>query len=427
MVNIYSFIMGLFIEISDKFVSNIVPAIAQALHLASLLNFIFMLLILIFVAKKIQEGDFINWKTISQLLIFMLYLGFFNWVANNPTEYMKYFGAFINYPADTLTNYIAKATQTMQITPNSSEFKGGIDWLIQQSFETAVRVVESGLPKISLFGGWQGSVITLICAITFFLITMIFIIVIMLIIIVASIQITLWKGLGVIFVALMFFAQTRQMVGKYILMLVGLTMYKPMLMTVVFFNYQVNQFVITNLPSDAAFKGNAWEYVATQAGNAMSVIGYLALAIVGVFISTYLVKQVPDFINNIIGAGGGVGKAIANMGEQAMAKTTGALGAAGIALGGASQLKSAYQSAGGGIGGLISGVANALSGGATSGAGKHTKLGKQIGGKVGGEAINDKLNQSKFGSKANNAVAKGIETGSSAIKNLSDKYSGKAK
>ncbi len=416
MVNIYNFIMGLFMDITDKFIGNIIPALAQALHLTPLLNFIFMLLILIFVAKKIQEGDFITWKTIFQLLIFIIYLSFFNWVANNPTTYMNYFGSLINYPADTITNYIAKATQGMGAAPNSSDFKGGIDWLIQQSFETAVKVIEASVPKISLFSGWQGSLVVLLCAGVFFIITAIFIIVILLIIIVANIQITIWKGLGVLFVILMFFPQTRQMVSKYILMLIGLTMYKPMLMTVVFFNYQINQFVITNLPPETAFNGSYGDYITTQAGNTMSLIGYLGLAVVGVFISTYLVKQVPDFINNIIGAGGGVGKAISNMGEQAMAKVGGLAAGAAFGLGGGAAAKMAYQGSGGGIGGLVSGATAALTGGATS-ALKGTK---------GGEKLNDLLNQSKAGSVANNAVSKGIETGSTAIKNLSNKYSGKS-
>lgn len=403
-------------DITDKFIGNIIPALAQALHLTPLLNFIFMLLILIFVAKKIQEGDFITWKTIFQLLIFIIYLSFFNWVANNPTTYMNYFGSLINYPADTITNYIAKAAQGMAVAPNSSDFKGGIDWLIQQSFETAVKVIEASVPKISLFSGWQGSLAVLLCAGVFFIITAIFIIVILLIIIVANIQITIWKGLGVLFVILMFFPQTRQMVSKYILMLIGLTMYKPMLMTVVFFNYQINQFVITNLPPETAFNGSYGDYITTQAGNTISLIGYLGLAIVGVFISTYLVKQVPDFINNIIGAGGGVGKAISNMGEQAMAKVGGLAAGAAFGLGGGAAAKMAYQGSGGGIGGLVAGAAAALTGGATS-ALKGTK---------GGEKLNDLLNQSKAGSVANNAVSKGIETGSTAIKNLSNKYSGKS-
>lgn len=403
-------------DITDKFIGNIIPALAQALHLTPLLNFIFMLLILIFVAKKIQEGDFITWKTIFQLLIFIIYLSFFNWVANNPTTYMNYFGSLINYPADTITNYIAKATQGMGAAPNSSDFKGGIDWLIQQSFETAVKVIEASVPKISLFSGWQGSLVVLLCAGVFFIITAIFIIVILLIIIVANIQITIWKGLGVLFVILMFFPQTRQMVSKYILMLIGLTMYKPMLMTVVFFNYQINQFVITNLPPETAFNGSYGDYITTQAGNTMSLIGYLGLAVVGVFISTYLVKQVPDFINNIIGAGGGVGKAISNMGEQAMAKVGGLAAGAAFGLGGGAAAKMAYQGSGGGIGGLVAGATAALTGGATS-ALKGTK---------GGEKLNDLLNQSKAGSVANNAVSKGIETGSTAIKNLSNKYSGKS-
>lgn len=403
-------------DITDKFIGNIIPALAQALHLTPLLNFIFMLLILIFVAKKIQEGDFITWKTISQLLIFIIYLSFFNWVANNPTTYMNYFGSLINYPADTITNYIAKATQGMGAAPNSSDFKGGIDWLIQQSFETAVKVIEASVPKINLFSGWQGSLVVLLCAGVFFIITAIFIIVILLIIIVANIQITIWKGLGILFVILMFFPQTRQMVSKYILMLIGLTMYKPMLMTVVFFNYQINQFVITNLPPETAFNGSYGDYITTQAGNTMSLIGYLGLAVVGVFISTYLVKQVPDFINNIIGAGGGAGKAISNMGEQAMAKVGGLAAGAAFGLGGGAAAKMAYQGSGGGIGGLVSGATAALTGGATS-ALKGTK---------GGEKLNDLLNQSKAGSVANNAVSKGIETGSTAIKNLSNKYSGKS-
>ncbi|STQ84440.1 hypothetical protein [Helicobacter fennelliae] len=148
MVNIYNFIMDLFISISNKFVNNIIPNLASLFRLTELLNFIGITLIVIYCVKKIQEGDFLNWKNLAQLIVFLLYLGFFNWVAKNPSTYINYFSTLVEYPANAIIKAITNATQDLQQNV-SGNYKGGVDWLIQKSYEAGTQVMERAIPRFS--------------------------------------------------------------------------------------------------------------------------------------------------------------------------------------------------------------------------------------------------------------------------------------
>ena len=239
-------------------------------------------------------------------------------------------------------------------------------------------------------------------------------------ILVAELQILIWKALALLMIALMFLPQTRKMVGSYIIYIVGLTLYKPLVLVMCFFNFSVADYILTNMPSrNELLKGKdmitAWvKDIAVET----TIIGYIGVGIIGCFICVYLVKQVPSFINQVIGAGGSVGAGIAQAGAKALGMTTG--GAAGMAAGAVGGMaKSGYQGGGGGIGGLASAASALVTGGLSNASFKGT------GGKQLGQKINDAINKTKGGSKANDLVSKGVSAGSNTAKELTNKIMGK--
>lgn len=58
MGDIYGAIMGMFQNIGDAFLGNIIPNLANVLQVSAILNFVGITLILTFVVKKVQEADF---------------------------------------------------------------------------------------------------------------------------------------------------------------------------------------------------------------------------------------------------------------------------------------------------------------------------------------------------------------------------------
>ncbi|GAA7944021.1 hypothetical protein COL447_08090 [Helicobacter pylori] len=108
-----------------------------------------------------------------------------------------------------------------------------------------------------------------------------------------------------------------------------------------------------------------------------SIVGFLTIIVLGSVICFFLVKRVPDFINNIFGTSGGVG-AVTEM-IQKIGMTIGGAVFGGSAVMVANQVKQAYQSAGGGLAGLQAGAKAlglaGLSGGANAVNARSAKAG----------------------------------------------------
>lgn len=417
MVNIYNYIITLFQDITAQFSSGIFTSLIEVLKIQALFNAIGMIIVVIWCVKKLEEGDLFTFKNILQICIMLFYIGFFNWTIQNPTKYIESFKYFIEYPANILTEKISIAVAPLTQKPTTGNFSGGIDWLIQKSFESASEVVS----RTSLTLGWggiQGSFIAFLMALVYYACTTIFIIVILLVTIIAALQIMIWEALAIIMLTLMFLPQTRGMVGKYIMFLITLTLYKPMVLTMAFFNFSVSQYIITNLPDRKVFE-NAQDFfniVINNVSAQVSTMGYLLLGIVGCFIATFLVKQIPEFLSNVVGTSTSLGKAIASSATGAMAGVAGAGGGAALA-GTLGAAKNAYQGSGGGVGGL----ANTALGMMTAG------LSNKLGGNKLGEKINDKINQSKLGNTINSSVSGGVSSGSNAMKQLGEKIGSASK
>lgn len=416
-MDIYNFIVSLFQNVTAGFANGLLNALTEVMKIKILFNLIGMIVIITFAVKKLQEGDFFSWKNLTQTILMMLYVGFFNWAVENPKIYMEYFGDLISYPAETLTTHISQST--LQQVQSSPQIQSPVGYLIQKTFDASIQIVIVSAPEFS-WGSFKGQFLAFFAAIVYFVCTMIFVIVVLLVILVAELQITIWKALALLMIALMFLPQTRKMVGSYVMYIVGLTLYKPLVLVMCFFNFSIADYILTNMPSrDELLKGKdmitAWmKDIAIET----TIIGYIGIGIIGCFICVYLVKQVPSFINQVIGAGGGVGAGIAQAGAKALGMTTGgAVGMAAGAVGGIA--KSGYQGGGGGIGGLAS-AATALATGGLSNASIKGYGGKQL-----GQKMNDAINNSKTGSKANDLVSKGITAGTNSAKELGAKLSGR--
>ena len=410
MPNIYNFIMDLFQSIASSFGTSLTASIVNVLKINILFTAIGMIIIITFAVKKMQDNDLFTIKTMIAIVLMLCYLALFNWAMHNPQTYFQYFSYLIDYPSNAISKQILGAVAHIQPQASSGNFNGGIDVLIQQALNVGLQLLEKVNISIG-FTGMQGTISQLLAGIAYFLCTLIFTILVLFIIIVASLQVMIWKSLSIIIVALGFLPQTRGLIGKYIMFLITLTMYKPMVLTIAFFNTKVSQYVLSQMPNDDAFKNASMIEVT---GQQATIVGYIALGIIGCFICVFLVKQVPDFLSNIIGSSTSVGKGMATAATGAMALATGAA-AAGSVASATSPAKAAYQAAGGGLGG----IANAAAGIATMG------LSNKLGGNKLGEKANDTINKSKAGNFTNNALSKGISAGTNAVKGLGNKLSGK--
>ncbi|OOP98064.1 conjugal transfer protein TrbL [Helicobacter pylori] len=85
-----------------------------------------------------------------------------------------------------------------------------------------------------------------------------------------------------------------------------------------------------------------------------SIVGFLTIIVLGSVICFFLVKRVPDFINNIFGTSGGVGAVTEMMQKIGMTISGAVFGGSAVMV--ANQVKQAYQSAGGGLAGLQAGA-----------------------------------------------------------------------
>lgn len=348
---IYENLMGIFQETIKKFNNVISKQITEQFELQSILSTLIILLIWIWAIKKIREGDMFELKNIVSLILFLTYLGFVNWVFMNQTgatDFMNYFDSFINFPSELLNQIIiagVKATGNSEITSET-----GIPTMIEQiynfTFDTAKQTFES-------FTWWKINVMLLIdilLIIAIVIVEFFFIIVICLIIISSTIQISLWEVMAIFFIPLMFFPQTRAMVGAYIKILISLTLYQPFLLL-------IGAFYVSILNSTKEMMLDK-----------TLIEGHLVLIIIMGIICIFLIKAAQSIIDGIMGTQSGfLGvSSITNMaskGASALASMAGGA-ATGSVMG---MMKQAFSQGGGGGKGLGLAALSALTGGASAG------------------------------------------------------------
>lgn len=459
-VNIYADIVALFQRIGDGVISQIMASIASVLT-GKVMAALYVVIILIWLIKKLQEGDLFQWGNISKMLVFMGFWGFFFWATHNVVggsggnySFKGVFQTLTQAPANYISSAVRSATSDLYKESRQAESKGfntrssneaGLAWLIQKSLTTAQQVWEKTKFEIGLIGGnIYPSILLFIFILIYYIATIVFVTVVMIITVMTGVQLTIWYCLAPIALAMLYFSQTRAITGQYIKTIMGLTVYQPLLLIVASFNFAISNHMLSSLNEYLNKKpsGGFLSAVGNNLGaGQVEQIGYVTIGIIGVLICIYLVMQIPNFIQGVIGAGGGVGAGVAAMGGAAIGAAGGAmLGGAAAAGGGMS--KSLYQNAGGGLGGLAQAGLGIATGGISAGlskAGNSKAVGNiaskgGIGGQIAkgaqsaanfGMKINDKMNQTNMGSNINDGINK--LTGSSAvIKNIADKASGKA-
>lgn len=459
-VNIYADIVALFQKIGDGVINQIMASIGSVLT-GKVMSCLYIIIIIIWLIKKTQEGDLFQWGNLGKMIVFFGFWGFFFWATHNVVggggdkySFKGVFQTLTQTPADFVSSAVRNATSDLYKDSKQAEQKGfnakssneaGLAWLIHKSIITAQQVWEKTEFKMGAFGSSIfPSIFLFIFILIYYLATLVFVTVVMIITVMTGVQLTIWYCLAPIALAMLYFSQTRGITGQYVKTIIGLTMYQPLLLIVASFNFAISNHMLSSLDKYLNSKpsGGFVEALASNAGlGQIEQIMYIVIGIIGILICIYLVMQIPNFIQGVIGAGGGVGAGVAAMGGAAIGAAGGAmLGGTAAGIGGSA--KSTFQNAGGGLGGLAQAGLGLATGGISTGL---SKLGNSkavgnaakqggLGGQIAkgaqsaanfGMKLNDKMNQTNMGSNINDGINK--LTGSSAvIKNIADKASGKA-
>lgn len=400
-MNFYENIVGMLTGESAGFLLELPAYFANALATKILLNFMFFLLILIFVFKKIQNEQ-IDLKLFMQLTLFVTYVGFFNWAIANPKIYVEYFEALVRYPADLITTKVAEAINAK--IGKIAELGGGISKGLSVLMHSTFQIITEILFRV--FGNFSLATIGVSILQIFLSIVLVFfqggfLLLIMLIVTTTAIEIVFWLGSSILILPLMFFKETRGMLAVYLKKIFALTLYKPFIFCLAFFNFSIIDTLILQMPNDDQIKSNIldrlYNILSSDFQSTVSFTSFLIVMIISSFLVFMLAKKIPDFINGFFGVSGGVGD-ISSFIQQGATKVSSAMmgGAAGAV---GAKIGNAYDKAGGGLGGLSSGMLSTLTGGV-------------FGGSKMGEGINKAINSTKGGSKFNDAITKGVEFGS---------------
>ncbi|WP_034354005.1 type IV secretion system protein [Helicobacter jaachi] len=370
----YSIVMSRFQQILNTFINDVATQLFQLMKVRQITNFIGVFGISLWVVKKVQEGDFITWKNLTSMICFLTFLYIMNRIIQNPMDFKQAFDSFIDYPSSIIMDLLAKGTAGISSVAGTTMQSGtdSIDKVVEGTYIAAKDIMSSAISSTKI--GWTGSnlgifFVVAAVSIVLFVVCMIFICIVILVIIVTYIQIVFLQSLFPIMLICLYLPQTRGMAFKWLSMIFALTMYKPLLMLVALFNISIMNALKNEILALTSNNSDAWSNILGDVAQNADIMSKVVTGILGVLISTYLVKQVPNIIQQIMGAGGGIGEGIAGMGQKAMMGVMGA--AAGMMGGGAAGLaKTASQAGGGGVGGALNAAAAVATGGATHAAGK---------------------------------------------------------
>ncbi|EMH26288.1 type IV secretion system protein [Helicobacter pylori] len=399
-MNFFDTLMGMFVEPSQKVAKSLAEHVGSFFHAQLILNTIITILFMIWAYKRVKEGDMFEFKTAMGVVVFIVFVGFINWGIRNPNDFNTYFINTIFYPAEKLAILIAQSLNDgLEIPTNANASPSetfNIGNLVSSAYAMIVNLWDNAFDGISMFN-WLTMIPKIIMFFLVILGELLFLGLLLIIVLLVTAEIFMWSALGLIVLPLGLIPQTKGMLFSYLKKLISLTLYKPCMMLVAFFNYgiiyKVNALIPTKHEVAQGFYGNA-DKMANEGkiidafGNVLkgdwnsyiahsSIVGFLTIIVLGSVICFFLVKRVPDFINNIFGTSGGVGAVTEMM--QKIGMTIGGAVFGGSAVMVANQVKQAYQSAGGGLAGLQAGAKAlglaGLSGGANAVNARSAKAG----------------------------------------------------
>ncbi len=380
-LSIYETILSLFSDPTKKIFYSIVTQTAEVLKAQMIINAVLVILFMIWAYRRVKEGDIFQFKTAMGVVVFIVFMGVLNWAMDNPTTYMNMLKDTIFYPSNKLTEIITNSMSSLQIGNNNLTLGS----LIDKSYYSIIQLYREVFSDL----GWKTFFTMFPMLIIFLLLVLAQILLIGLILIIVLITLVetlTWLSLGFAVLPLALFPQTKGMLFSYLKKLISLTFYQPCIMVVAFLNFSMIESITLKIPTKAEIingfynKGHIIDQMIENGSsqainnfqNAMgaytSVLGFFIILILGSVICFFLIKRVPDFINNIFGTSGGVGAVTEMM--QKIGMTIGGAVFGGSAVMVANQVKQAYQSAGGGLAGLQAGAKafglGAISGGASA-------------------------------------------------------------
>ncbi|RVY45403.1 type IV secretion system protein [Helicobacter pylori] len=380
-MNFFDTLMGMFVEPSQKVAKSLAEHVGSFFHAQLILNTIITILFMVWAYKRVKEGDMFEFKTAMGVVVFIVFIGVLNWAMDNPTTYMNMLKDTIFYPSNKLTEIITNSMSSLQIGNNNLTLGS----LIDKSYYSIIQLYREVFSDL----GWKTFFTMFPMLIIFLLLVLAQILLIGLILIIVLITLVetlTWLSLGFAVLPLALFPQTKGMLFSYLKKLISLTFYQPCIMVVAFLNFSMIESITLKIPTKAETingfynKGHIIDQMIENGSsqainnfqNAMgaytSVLGFFIILILGSVICFFLIKRVPDFINNIFGTSGGVGAVTEMM--QKIGMTIGGAVFGGSAVMVANQVKQAYQSAGGGLAGLQAGAKafglGAISGGASA-------------------------------------------------------------
>ncbi len=381
-LSIYETILSLFSDPTKKIFYSIATQTAEALKAQMIINAVLVILFMIWAYRRVKEGDIFQFKTAMGVVVFIVFIGVLNWAMDNPTTYMNMLKDTIFYPSNKLTEIITNSMSSLQIVGNNNLTLGS---LIDKSYYSIIQLYREVFSDL----GWKTFFTMFPMLIIFLLLVLAQILLIGLILIIVLITLVetlTWLSLGFAVLPLALFPQTKGMLFSYLKKLISLTFYQPCIMVVAFLNFSMIESITLKIPTKAEIingfynKGHIIDQMIENGSsqainnfqNAMgaytSVLGFFIILILGSVICFFLIKRVPDFINNIFGTSGGVGAVTEMM--QKIGMTIGGAVVGGSMVMVANQMKQAYQNAGGGLAGLQAGAKafglGAISGGASA-------------------------------------------------------------
>ncbi len=380
-LSIYETILSLFSDPTKKIFYSIATQTAEALKAQMIINAVLVILFMIWAYRRVKEGDIFQFKTAMGVVVFIVFMGVLNWAMDNPTTYMNMLKDTIFYPSNKLTEIITNSMSSLQIGNNNLTLGS----LIDKSYYSIIQLYREVFSDL----GWKTFFTMFPMLIIFLLLVLAQILLIGLILIIVLITLVetlTWLSLGFAVLPLALFPQTKGMLFSYLKKLISLTFYQPCIMVVAFLNFSMIESITLKIPTKAEIingfynKGyiidqmieNGSSQAINNFQNAMgaytSVLGFFIILILGTVVCFFLIKRVPDFINNIFGTSGGVGAVTEMM--QKIGMTIGGAVVGGSMVMVANQMKQAYQNAGGGLAGLQAGAKvfglGAISGGASA-------------------------------------------------------------
>ncbi len=380
-LSIYETILSLFSDPTKKIFYSIATQTAGVLKAQMIINAVLVILFMIWAYRRVKEGDIFQFKTAMGVVVFIVFMGVLNWAMDNPTTYMNMLKDTIFYPSNKLTEIITNSMSSLQIGNNNLTLGS----LIDKSYYSIIQLYREVFSDL----GWKTFFTMFPMLIIFLLLVLAQILLIGLILIIVLITLVetlTWLSLGFAVLPLALFPQTKGMLFSYLKKLISLTFYQPCIMVVAFLNFSMIESITLKIPTKAEIingfynKGHIIDQMIENGSsqainnfqNAMgaytSVLGFFIILILGSVVCFFLIKRVPDFINNIFGTSGGVGAVTEMM--QKIGMTIGGAVVGGSMVMVANQMKQAYQNAGGGLAGLQAGAKvfgiGAISGGAST-------------------------------------------------------------